>query len=328
MTKDQSTTDKILSYITMNKQASGAELVNHLGNITDRAVRKQLKNLLDKGIIVKIGKPPHVFYTIRKIGSQTETISIDPKIQMIIESRYLYISPTGESVPGWKGFMEWCKKTHQDAEKTAHEYIFTLKKYDKHIKSGFIDGMNKFQDSFDQTFLDQIYYLDFYSIERFGKTKLGQMLLYAKQSQNKQLMGELIEYIKPHIEKLIERKNIEGVLFIPPTVKRENQFMKELENRLDLKISLLKVTKIKTPIIIPQKTLSKLQDRIENAQKTIIVSENRKFKNILIIDDAVGSGATMNQAARQIRERGICAGRIVGLAITGSFKGFDVISEV
>lgn len=127
---------------------------------------------------------------------------------------------------------------------------------------------------------------------------------------------------------MIERKSIDGLLFIPPTVKRENQFMKELEVRLNLKIPSLKVTKIKTQIIVPQKTLSKLQDRIENAQKTIIISETRQFKNILIVDDAVASGATMNEAARQIRGRNICTGNIVGLAITGSFKGFDVISEV
>ncbi len=55
--------------------------------------------------------------------------------------------------------------------------------------------------------------------------------------------------------------------------------------------------------------------------------ENIKYKNILLIDDAVGSGATMNETAKQIKNKGI-AKKIIGIAITGSFKGFDVISEV
>ena len=51
-------------------------------------------------------------------------------------------------------------------------------------------------------------------------------------------------------------------------------------------------------------------------------------KNILIIDDAVGSGATLHETAKKIRQKNICSGSVIGLAITGSAKGFDVISEV
>jgi hypothetical protein len=41
----------------------------------------------------------------------------------------------------------------------------------------------------------------------------------------------------------------------------------------------------------------------------------------------VGSGATLNETATQIKQKGI-AKKVIGLSITGSFKGFDVISEV
>ncbi len=71
-----------------------------------------------------------------------------------------------------------------------------------------------------------------------------------------------------------------------------------------------------------------LEDRIENARKTIIVEAAALHKNILLVDDAVGSGATLNETAGQLRAKGMVKGKIIGLAITGSFKGFDVISEV
>jgi predicted amidophosphoribosyltransferase len=104
--------------------------------------------------------------------------------------------------------------------------------------------------------------------------------------------------------------------------------MKELEKQLALPTNTLSVTKIKTEITVPQKTLSKLEDRVENAKKTIIVEDKKKYRNVLLIDDAVGSGATMNETAKQIKTRHLVSGGIIGLAITGSFKGFDVISEV
>jgi len=188
--------------------------------------------------------------------------------------------------------------------------------------------MKKLRSTFSKIFLDHVFYLDFYSIERFGKTKLGQMLLYAKQSQNKALIKELILDIEPRMQELIKKYHINAVGFIPPTVKRETQFMKELENNSLLHIPKIKIIKVKTEVAIPQKTLNKLDDRIENAQKTFIVDEDQKYNNILLVDDAVGSGATLNEIATQIKKTGICKNKIIGLAITGSFKGFDVISEV
>jgi predicted ArsR family transcriptional regulator len=58
------TSKKIINYLKKNKQASGAELADFL-SISDRAVRKQLKNLLERGVVYKIGKPPKVFYLIK-----------------------------------------------------------------------------------------------------------------------------------------------------------------------------------------------------------------------------------------------------------------------
>lgn len=104
--------------------------------------------------------------------------------------------------------------------------------------------------------------------------------------------------------------------------------MRELEKNLHLKIRIVSVVKIKTEVAVPQKTLNKLSDRVENARKTIIVNDKNEYKNILLLDDAVGSGATLNETAAQIRVKVIAKGKIIGLAIIGSFKGFDVISEV
>ena len=83
--------------------------------------------------------------------------------------------------------------------------------------------------------------------------------------------------IKRKIEDVIKTHKIDAVCFIPPTVKREVQFMKELERNLNLQIKTISVVKIKTPVIVPQKTLNKLEDRIENAGKTIVINEKGTY---------------------------------------------------
>lgn len=322
------TSEKILEYIKIHEQATANELVGFL-LISQRAVFRQLSNLLSEKKLTKIGKPPKVFYQLGD-NDKKENIQFElsKSLKKTIAENFFIITPSGERKEGLDGFIFWCQKTNQPIEKTAKEYVATLKKYDAFKKDGIIDGMKKIQGTFERTQLDRIFYLDFYSIERFGKTKLGQLLLYAKQSQDKKLMRELAVNIKPKVDDLIKKYQIDAICFIPPTVKRQVQFMKELEKNLHPKIRKISIEKVKTQIIVPQKTLNKLEDRIENARKTIIVSDDNFCKNILLIDDAVGSGATLNETAGQIKRKGICTGKIVGLAITGSFKGFDVISEV
>ena len=100
-----------------------------------------------------------------------------------------------------------------------------------------------------------------------------------------------------------------------------------LEKGLNLNTRNIAIEKIKTEIVVPQKSLTKLKDRVENVESTIIVRETNKSNKILLIDDAVGSGATLNGVAEKIKKLNISK-KIIGVSLTGSFKGFDVISEV
>ena len=321
------TAKKIIEYITQNTQASPKDLYNLL-SISPRAVFKQLSVLCKKKLIQKIGHPPKVYYTITSHEPLRKTVDLDEETKLLIEKNFYYISPVGQEKIGLDGFEAWCHKQNLETAKTAREYITTLTKYEQYKKNDLINGMHKMSTTFDRVMLDKLFYLDFYAIERFGKTKLGQLLLLAKSSQNKKQITALIEMIAPQVKNIIKEFNIDAVGFIPPTVKREVQFMNELKKRLPIKQRLLSIIKAKTSIIVAQKTLNKLQDRIDNARQTIIVEDKTPFDNILLIDDAVGSGATLNETAAQIKRKKICHGKIIGLAIVGSFKGFDIISEV
>ncbi len=320
------TEEKILAYIKSRGQVTANDLTEHL-QISRQAVHRQISRLQEEGLIYKIGRPPKVFYLISEDKVKKENNTVDEKTKKVINENFLNITASGERQEGFEGFINWCIKRKDPLEKTADEYVETLKKYKPYKKDGLINGMHKLKGTFPDTSVDKLFYLDFYSIERFGKTKLGQLLLYAKQSQNRGLIKELVDQIRPQIEELIKKYEIEAVGFIPPTVKREVQLMRELEKQLHLTSPKISLVKVKTPVIVPQKTLNKLEDRIENAKKTIMVDETKRFKTVLLMDDALGSGATINETAKKIKSQGL-AETIIGLAITGSFSGFEVISEV
>lgn len=322
------TSDKIIDFIKKRGEARAIEIKREFG-YSRVFVHRELAKLLKQGKVEKSGTPPRVFYSISEnIDNSIDTLVLDTDTQKFIESNYLYITPIGDILEGVSAFRFWCVKTKQNFVKTAGEYIKTLKRYYKLKVDDLIDGTHKFKNTFKELGLDKVFYLDFYAIERFGKTKLGQTLLYAKQSQNESFMNNLVKEIKPKITNLIDKYQIDAVGFIPPTVKREVQFMNVLEMNLNLNTPRINIVKTKNKLLIPQKTLNKLEDRIQNAKKTIIVNDTRIFNNILIVDDAVGSGATLNETALQIKRKKLCTGKIYGLAIVGSFKGFDVINEV
>lgn len=321
------TRDRIVKILEERGRVTAKELVDRL-KISRQGLFLQIGKLMREGTIAKIGRSPRVYYYIPDAEQQRKPFVLDTNTINFVNDRYLYVSPVGEKLGGMVGFERWCQKTNQEVAKTAREYMSTQKKYDKWLREGLISGIGKLKRTFPKVYLDELYYLDFYSIERFGKTKLGQLLLYAKQSQSREVIGELVMAVRERIRTVAKVQKIEGVGFVPPTVKREIQLMKELAIGLGLSLPNLKIQKVKTEMMVPQKTLSHLVDRVENAARTIVVEGGDKYKNVLLIDDAVGSGATLNETAKQIRERGIVEGKIIGLAIVGSYKGFDVISEV
>jgi phosphoribosylpyrophosphate synthetase len=295
--------------------------------LSRQAVHKQLNKLQEQHSVRKIGRPPRVYYLLQETLDVDDNRAISPETQRVIDDNFINITSSGELQEGMQGFITWADKRGEPLQKTAEEYVATLAKYNRYKRNGLINGMHKLKETFPKIYLDKVFYLDFYSIERFGKTRLGQLLLYAKQSQDSRLIRELSEQSKPAILELIERYSVDAVGFIPPTVKREIQLMKELKKQLNLPASTISLVKVKTDILVPQKTLNKLNDRIENAAATIMVDGKKQFETVLLIDDAVGSGSTLNETARKIKKQGV-AKNVIGLAITGSFSGFEIISEV
>lgn len=299
-------------------------LVDEIG-LSRQMIQRHLKEMLEEGIIEKIGTSPKVFYKIKAHKPNIVSVVLAKEVIELLDTHFYHITPGGKELVGKDGFVSWCLERSFDIQKKSQEFLEIMEKYQKLRKSDLLDATSKLKNTFSKG-ADELYYYDFYSIEVFGKTKMGQKLLYAKQSENQKLMKELANDIKPTLEDLIKRKSINAVAYVQPTVPRQIQFMKVLERELSFSIPRIIITKVSADIRVPQKTLKKLTDRIENANETFVIEGTTSYEKVLLIDDAVGSGASINQVALKIKGKGL-AKKVIGFAITGSLNDFDVISE-
>lgn len=323
--------DKIIGLLLDSGDLSVKEMVDIM-DVSKQAIHVALVQLLEADEIVKFGRTPKTIYRLKE-KEKTEPLlitNIDDENLTFLNQHFLLITETGAILTGVDAFAKWCLQRQLPLEKTISEYLKTKEKYFGYYNSiNIIDGIEKIVNTkgYEKIYLDEIFYLDFYAIERFGKTRLGTLLHYAKQGQNKFLMKILVEEAKPKIKDLIAINNFDAVAYVPPTIRREVQLMKYLETHLKINLPKVSIQKISGIIPVPQKSLNKLSERITNAENTFAVSETIKYKHLLLIDDAVGSGSTLNQVAGKIKQKGI-AKKITALAIVGSFKGFDVITDV
>lgn len=322
--------DQIIKLFETEKELTVKEITNKL-SVSKQMVHLVLNKLVEKKYIQKLGRVPKTIYQILDVTKKK--ISLHPKISDdnndFLKQHFLVITEIGKMLNGIEAFHYWCEKRNQPTLKTLNEFIKTKQKYNSYYnKNKFINGTNKLKSTYKENiFLNEVFYLDFYAIERFGKTRLGTLLHFAKQGQNKFLMRILINEIKEKIIAFIKINKIEAVGFVPPTIRREVQIMTFIKERLNISLPILEINKISGIIPIPQKSLSKINERINNAKNTFAVTDQRIFKKILLIDDAVGSGATLNHIAEKFKIKKI-AKQVIGLAIVGSFKGFDVITDI
>ena len=321
--------NKIIAFLSQKEMSTVEEMTNHL-SFSRQYIHKLLDRLIEQRLVEKNGRIPHVFYRIADKDDYHELPRISLENERFLNEHFLLVQATGNLLQGVEAMKYWCSIQNLDFNKTVEEYVETRKKYLKFYKeSGFIDGLMKLQNTTGITEIgvDHLFYFDFYAIERFGKTHLGTLMHYAKQGQNKSLMKTIVDEIKYRLANFIVDNKIDAIAYVPPTIKRNVQIMDYFEKNLGVNLPKIKVQKIRNNIVIPQKALSKLPERIENAKKTFYIGENEAYNRVLILDDAIGSGATINEIALKIKAAGL-ANELFGLAITGSYKGFEVISEI
>ncbi|HEY4063698.1 MAG TPA: winged helix-turn-helix transcriptional regulator [Puia sp.] len=328
--------DKILQLFQQSNELTVKEIVDRLG-ISKQMAHLAINRLREENRLERLGSPPKTIYRFISSPDRTGDVEEPPapyqvadKEKEFLTANFTVVTESGNLLEGIEAFEYWCHARKLPVQKTLNEFVDTKRRYAAYYDSdGMINGSEKLKNTkgYDKIWLDALYYLDFYAIERFGKTRLGTLLHYAKQGQNKFLMRIMMDVIANRIKAFIRAHDADAIGFVPPTIRREVQLMKFIQTQLNLSLPVIEIKKISGIIPVPQKSLSKLDERIRNAENTFAVTDRRSFRHVVLIDDAVGSGATLNQIAAKIRNKNV-AQKITGLAIVGSFKGFDVITDI
>jgi phosphoribosylpyrophosphate synthetase len=324
--------EKILSLFEQSNELTVKEIVDKLA-ISKQMVHLVINRLRAEDRLQKLGSTPKTVYrfiTADRVEEPGPGYQPSGKEAEWLAEQFTVVTESGNLLSGIDAFDYWCRQRKLPVEKTLKEFIETKSKCAPHYNAdGMVDGSEKLKNTkgYDTIWLDHLFYLDFYAIERFGKTRLGTILHYAKQGQNKFLMRLMMESISPRIKAFLQTQNADAIGFVPPTIRREVQLMKFMQAQLNIPLPVVEIKKISGIIPVPQKSLSKLEERIRNAENTFAVTDRRAFQHVVLIDDAVGSGSTLNQIAGKIKHKG-SAQMVTGLAIVGSFKGFDVITDL
>ncbi len=339
-----STSERIIEYITYHGQARAYDLYKTL-HISNVATHKQLRKLLEKNLLRKVGKPPFVFYLLPEEGISTLALnaslqnkSLPAELSSLIEENFLQITEDGEKLTGYRGFLLWVAKNkkNQDLLSLAREYaqIWTEKE-GKKTQEGWFDATVSLKKVHKEAFVDYFLFEEVYSLHTFGRTKLARLVMHAKESSDKQLADEVSMMVKQKIEKVIVKYNIEAVAYIPPTIERPLQFMKELELQLHLplpKIELIKAKAKEGSIQRSQKSIKDPLEKVINARDTIFLKNTQEnpYSNVLLIDDAAASGASFNETARKLKYAGVGRQRIVSFSLVGNLdlSRYAVIRQI
>ena len=142
---------------------------------------------------------------------------------------------------------------------------------------------------------------NFYYIFIYEKA-IRQIISDYKLRNRKDLARDIAFLIKKPIFQLIEREKIDIIIPVPISEERKlERGFNQMENLLEcLGIKYKKIERIKnTKHMYALKDNEKREKNVEKAFKNSLNLEN---KNILIVDDIVTSGATINSISEELRK--------------------------
>ena len=120
---------KIVSFLHDQPGSRPKTIAEELG-VTRQYVQRLLANNKDKFSVS--GSGPNRFYRNKEIDRQqdTDTSTIDNLEEMqLIEDNFYSLTPLGDELIGFDGFVKWCTTRKLDVGTKKNEYISIINKY-------------------------------------------------------------------------------------------------------------------------------------------------------------------------------------------------------
>lgn len=259
-----------------------------------KKTHKQIEDMLEDVYVSeqKKLKPNHLFNLIAKIVIQNN--------ETLQEGFDIYMKNNFESID---------KKTMSDRFYAvyftlAQHIINTAWRMDASIK---LTSLRPLYTACDEDlYLEHIYYAWVDKIDAH-KTINYERMETIKEFQDPDLIDQYTqETFGEEFLDLLEIHGFDAIVVVPNNVKRQISFNEHISTYIS-KITLIPQIYIDTHVFPwrkPQKKISWICKRIENAMKLFSVADGWTLipKKILIVDDVLGSGATMNTIAKKLHQ--------------------------
>lgn len=327
---------QIIDLFDSNTTLSIAQM-SRISGLSTSIIHKYIKALIVDNKIDKIGTAPRTTYQLAHPKPNKKQVShsinqIDYATTLLLNQSFLKFDADGRELKGYQWFMYWCQQRKLDITQKAKAYA-AIEQYLQTIRNqcGLLDATQAFVQHVDQMYLDTVYYADQYKWMDFGRGKLAELTFYAKQSQSRSLISQSITLYKDKLTCLIRSEKFDAIAFVPASITRQYQLLTLMDFALhDIDLPRISIEKFYPGVVkIPQKSLKLREQRIKNAQNTIFVRDGtaKTYHKVLLIDDFVGSGSTLNETAGKLKAEGIT--EVIGFAIVGNMDlTYEVINEV
>ena len=316
MEKDKKTREQLLHLLEQKRDPATLSRELH---ITRQTVHRYLATLMKEGLIEKFGTGPSVYYIKREPS---------------VFAGFMFFTPVGELLEGEEAFTEWSKRhlkrlPYAEKEKLYKERVDALEKKKKDGFFSLTEKLYKLKEVGEALHLSSLKSITLFALEDFGRTRLSYLLESAKKTKGEERCPQIVKETLPEIARYVVQVEADAVAFVPHTVPRKVQLMDEMKRQWVQKYALpvIEVRKISGPEMREQKSIKDIKERIENAEKTFQVMTGPSYEKVVLVDDFAGSGATLNQIAKEIKGiRG--AKEVFGITIVGEEKGFSVVKGV
>ncbi len=306
--------------------ARPVELMRELG-LSRQTIQRELRRLLGEGKINKTGRPPQVFYQLVTGSGKTSRRELPEGISWefwssypevveqyeaqlaYLEQHYLYITPDGRMLTGVAGFEQWASivAPEQALTELIEEYVALREQADGLMKDGlWPSGSN--------------YFSDVPELPGFGRTRLGQLVAHAAESQNTTLMGQIASEIRPALQRLVASQQIDLLAVTPPAGPRKIHLLERLKWDLALGLPELRLLRqYQGEIVVGSDSFTSQAERAAQARQTISLPElepgQLAGKTILVMDDSVDPAVVLEEIRAKLRAAG--ARRVLGYAMVG-----------
>ena len=297
-------------------------------------IHRYLKDLVQRGMLTIVWSWPHTSY--QKIWWSVRSVNI-PNYDFwyadvqILDAFFYKFAPNGEILSGKDGFVRRCILRNMDPQQKIKSFV-SLARNIQNSKNQcwLIDVTADFAERIPWSGIDVLMYADQYTWLEFGRGKLAELTFYAKDNQSRKLIDQSISMVKNQLECLIRQYDIQAIAFTPHSKKRSIQLLHELKKKLNTYgLPLIKLVKYAPyGTVISQKSLKTREQRIQNAQQTILVDAQKlDYQRVLLIDDFVGSGATLNETAKKLKN--LWVQTVIWFArVWNTNLRYDVINEI